>query len=214
MSERSLIVYSAAVTAARPTRAQPLPAEDRRRAIVTAVLPLLVREGASVTTRQLAEAAGVAEGTLFRVFPDKHALIRHALEHVMDPAPVREALAEIHSGAELEVQLAEAARILLERTDEVMALFGVARTLGPGKEHRPSKVPSFVADFHREVVAGLTELFERHRGELSIEPARAAVAFRSLLFARASLPAAENLTVQEIVEVLLSGVARSRPRVS
>ncbi|HUO45747.1 MAG TPA: helix-turn-helix domain-containing protein, partial [Acidimicrobiia bacterium] len=59
----------------KKARAEPLAPEDRRQAIVEAVIPLLVERGASVTTREMAEAAGIAEGTIFRVFPDKCALI-------------------------------------------------------------------------------------------------------------------------------------------
>ena len=41
-----------------------------------ATLPLLRAHGLSITTRQIAEAAGVAEGTIFGVFPDKEALLQ------------------------------------------------------------------------------------------------------------------------------------------
>src|SRR5690606_40981582 len=53
------------------TRARPLSRADRRNAIAAATVPLLVEHGAAVTTRQIADAAGVAEGTLFRAFADK-----------------------------------------------------------------------------------------------------------------------------------------------
>ena len=43
--------------------------------IVEATLPLLLEHGEMVTTRQIAEAAGIAEGTIFRVFADKDELI-------------------------------------------------------------------------------------------------------------------------------------------
>src|SRR5690606_37425187 len=66
-------------------RATPLPPDDRRLAIVEAVVPLLVEQGPTVTTRQIAEAAGVAEGTLFRVFPDKRTLLMAVAEHLLDP---------------------------------------------------------------------------------------------------------------------------------
>jgi len=59
----------------------PLAPEERRTAIIAATLPLLRAEGLHVSTRRIAECAGVAEGTLFRVFPDKAALLAAALAH-------------------------------------------------------------------------------------------------------------------------------------
>jgi AcrR family transcriptional regulator len=52
-------------------RASMLPPEERRSMIVAATLPLLVEHGEMVTTRQIADAAGIAEGTIFRVFADR-----------------------------------------------------------------------------------------------------------------------------------------------
>ena len=42
--------------------------DNRRRAIVEAITPLLIEHGGGVTTRQMAEAAGIAEGTIFPSF--------------------------------------------------------------------------------------------------------------------------------------------------
>ncbi|WP_425953938.1 TetR/AcrR family transcriptional regulator [Xylanimonas sp. McL0601] len=56
-------------------RAAPLTPEERRAAIIDAVLPLVEERGLDVTTKELATAAGVAEGTLFRVFADKSTLV-------------------------------------------------------------------------------------------------------------------------------------------
>ena len=63
-----------------------MPPEERRAALVEATLPLLLEHGATVSTRQIAEAAGVAEGTIFRVFESKddlvHACLHDALTNV------------------------------------------------------------------------------------------------------------------------------------
>ncbi|MGH8926960.1 MAG: TetR/AcrR family transcriptional regulator [Acidimicrobiia bacterium] len=195
---------------ARSRRAEPLPPDDRRRLIVEAVIPLLIDRGAAVTTRQMAQAAGVAEGTIFRVFPDKCALMYEAVRVSVDPEPVKRQLSQIHSGAPLEVQLAEAARILLERFQTAVALLSVLRTLPPSStsRHTPGP-PPFVAVANAAINESLTTIFERHRQRLRIEPARAAAAFRGLILASGhpAMSLTERLTVDEVVSVLLSGIA-------
>ncbi len=61
--------------------------------IVDAALPLVLEHGERVTTRQIADAAGIAEGTIFRVFADKDEVIAAVVAKAVDPAPLEEALA-------------------------------------------------------------------------------------------------------------------------
>jgi AcrR family transcriptional regulator len=80
------------------TRAAPLSPDERRVAILEAVVPLVRERGLDVTTRELAAAAGVAEGTLFRVFPDKSSLvIAAAYEGLTHAAGAADSVAEIDS---------------------------------------------------------------------------------------------------------------------
>jgi AcrR family transcriptional regulator len=63
-----------------------MPAADRRTAIAQAALPLIRKHGRATTTKQIAEAAGIAEGTIFRVFDSKEEIFEEVLAVAFDPA--------------------------------------------------------------------------------------------------------------------------------
>src|SRR4051812_16466793 len=86
-------------------RASMLPPEERRSMIVQATIPLLLEHGEMVTTRQIADAAEIAEGTIFRVFADKDELLRAVLELVFDPAPLDDAIKALDPDLEFEAAL-------------------------------------------------------------------------------------------------------------
>jgi AcrR family transcriptional regulator len=76
-------------------RAKPLSPEERRAAIITATRPLLMEHGRRTTAKLVAEAAGIAEGTIFRVFPTKEELFDAVLDAEFDPGPFLEAIDRI-----------------------------------------------------------------------------------------------------------------------
>lgn len=196
----------------RGRRAAALPADERRSAILDAVVPLLISHGAGVTTRQMAEAAGVAEGTLFRVFDDKAALLHAAAHAVLDPERGRRALAEVDPGLSLDDMVVTVVEQQLQRLGQAMAvLMAVRSALGPGdKEHGArSGPPPFVVESHRALLQGLTELFARYRDQLTVEPERAALLLRALLFGSRQpwTDPSLHLSSSEIAAALVHGVA-------
>jgi AcrR family transcriptional regulator len=191
---------AAAPAPERPTRrAASLPPDERRAAIVAATIPLLTAMGTSVTTKQIADAAGVAEGTIFRVFADKEALIDAAVAAALDTAPVERALAAIARDVSFEERLELAVQILQARITEIWQLVSMLGRTGPSSTRT------------RQVdLAELTALFEEERAALRRDPALAARLLRGLVLA-ASHPALivdEPLAPDVIVSTLLDGVRR------
>lgn len=184
-------------------RAAPLPPEKRRAAIIAATIPLLRVHGPAVTTSQIALAAGLAEGTLFRVFPDKESLIAAAVEHACDPAPAEQALAALDRALPMRELLIAAVEILQRRVEQIWHLITV---LGIPFPPRRADVPSP----ERWMTQAITALFEPHRDELRCEPAHAARLLRTIAFAGSHPRLADSkpLTAAEIVSVLLDGIRR------
>jgi AcrR family transcriptional regulator len=107
-------------------RARPLAPGDRRERILEAVLPLLLEKGRDVTSRELAEAAGIAEGTVFRAFGDKETLLAAGLEKLLDPVPFREELRRIPDDLSFEdkvTAIIEALRLRFREVFRIMTLF-------------------------------------------------------------------------------------------
>ncbi len=186
--------------------------DDRRRAIVDAVVPLLLEHGPDVTTRQVAEAAGIAEGTIFRVFPDKAALLMAAAEETMSPARSgSELLSALEGAATLREKVLLTTERMNARTDRVMAVMFALRRLGPPASHDGShRPPDFVTESARALQRLLTEVFEPHRDELSVDPGTAALLLRTLVLGSRHPGALHDhtLTCDEITDVLLDGIRR------
>lgn len=108
-------------------RATPMNVDDRRAMIIDAVIPVLMEQGAAVTSKQLADAAGLAEGTVFRAFGTKEALIQAAVAAYLDPVPFRESIAAIDPALPLEDKIAA----ILERLRaRFTGIFGLMAALG------------------------------------------------------------------------------------
>jgi AcrR family transcriptional regulator len=189
-------------------RAAPLTPEARRASIIAAALPLLRLHGPGVTTAQIAMAAGVAEGTLFRVFPDKEALIGAAIESAFDPHETESALASIDHGLDLRSKLVLAVDILQRRIDAVWQLMAVmGMWMKPGDDPKKMFAPrrEGIDEALRRTV---NALIEPHTDELRCDAATAARLLRIMTFAGTHPRIADGqpLTAAEIVAVVLDGI--------
>lgn len=157
-------------------------------------MALLIERGSSVTTRQIAEAAGIAEGTIFRVFPDKEALVQAALSEAFDPARTDAALNAIDRSLPFEVQLVEAVAVIQHRLERVLKLLTALRS----DANHPKG---------RSDLSALAAIFAPERDRLRLTPEQAAQTLRALTLA-GSFPAFvhEPMTPEEIVTLLLDGI--------
>ncbi len=189
-------------------RATAMPPEERRRAIVDATVPLLLEHGASVTTRQIADAAGVAEGTIFRVFEDKAALLHAAAHAVLDPERTRLVLDGLDPGLPLAGALRAVVDHLLASTRQVMVvLMAVRHAVGVPAPLRDGP-PAFLVEAHRARLEVLTEVLARYGDRLAMPPQRAALLVRALVLgARQPWDSDDEvLTAGEVTAVLLDGL--------
>ncbi|MFG2552958.1 TetR/AcrR family transcriptional regulator [Streptomyces sp. NPDC048581] len=184
-------------------RAPGMSPEQRREMIIQTAIPLIAEYGAAVTTAKIARAAGIGEGTIFRVFADKDELLQACVAEALSPEHAVRELDAIDVSQPLPDRLAEAAEALQAHMSRMGAIMG---SLG----HRGGKHPGTVrgagrAESTTRIRAALAELLEPERASLRRPPEQIAALFFGLLFTQPRTDDEPDLTPQELVEVFLHG---------
>jgi AcrR family transcriptional regulator len=190
--------------------------EDRREMIVRTVLPLVLDHGAAVTTQQIARAAGIGEGTIFRAFKDKEELLEACVHEALKPDDALAAIAEIPLDQPLASRLLEAAETLGAHLNRMGTMMGVMHATGRRGHRNPeqrAKDKSRGREGRRETMvamrAAMVELFEPEKDQLRLPAEQIASLFLSLLFSGARSNDEDGPTAREVVEVFLNGAVAS-----
>lgn len=171
--------------------------EERREAILDAAIPLLMTYGNDVTTRQIAEAAGIAEGTVFRVFDDKTALVDAALHRFLDSSRMRDTVLAIDPELPLEEKVRA---VYLAFRERMRGIMGMMAAVGMDP-------PSISSKSRDAFLAQVGELLA-HGCELRVDPTTAARLVRMAAFANAidDVYKSEGVPDTVVLDVLLNGI--------
>jgi AcrR family transcriptional regulator len=145
--------------AERAITADTAPARSRaetRRRLLEAGTELFAREGLhGVTTARIARDAGVATGTFYLHFPDKHALFREIAFEALARLRERQARARARAGGAPADQVRASLAELLAFAEENRSLFQVLF----GRDHEAARLGEDVLD---AVVPGIEERLREH----------------------------------------------------
>lgn len=167
--------------------------------IIDAVIPVLIEQGRAVTTKQLAEAAGLGEGTIFRAFGDKESLIEAAAARYFDPEPLLQSLRSIDSGLSLERKVGA---ILFHMRARMLGVHGMMNALGmvgrPPVRQGPNDTQSVIG-----------EVLAPDLDSLRVSPERAVQFIRLVAFSAAipSFNGGNEIPTDELARLITYGIA-------
>ncbi|UNZ20410.1 TetR/AcrR family transcriptional regulator [Streptomyces sp. 891-h] len=192
-------------------RAPAMDPEQRRAMIVSAALPLVVEYGPLVTTAKIARAAGIGEGTIFRVFTDKEALLAACMDEALRPDDTVAHLEGISLDQPLAARLTEAAEVLRGYMNRIGDVAGALASLGKATRP-PGPGAKGMEEGQRQREAGLAApraalaaLLEPDREVLRLAPERLAEIFQLMLMSAGRSPSPEPLGDAELVDLFLHG---------
>jgi AcrR family transcriptional regulator len=203
-------------------RAPAMSQEERRAAIVRSTLPLLLEHGGTVSTSQIAAAAGIAEGTVFRAFKDKQDLLLACMRAGINSEAEVATITGIGRDRPLNERLAEAVRAISDYIDRIWAVGQALRTAGVtedmqrrmhGSDEEPRE-PGPPPELLR-VASAMGGLFDETTDNLRVDPQRAVRMLLSLVFSNRMQGAGFGQPLDdpaEIVDLFLHGVIHTNDK--
>lgn len=166
---------------------------------------LLVTQGGKVSTSAIARAAGIAEGTIFRVFPTKEAIIDSIFEEAFDREAGRAELSAIDPRANLEARMTAIVAVTQRRIRRIQALFAAV-----GFRRPPSLRYDKKGDWAETGYADLAAILEPDSDRLRVSPLEAARLLLAVViaFTNPMLRGGPSADPAEIVNLILNGIAR------
>lgn len=192
----------------RRGRAKPLAPEERREAIIAATRPLLYEHGRATTTKLIAEAAGIAEGTVFRAFATKEELFDAVMEAEFDPSAFLDDIARIDPTLELRDRLVAYTTLLQRRFIGIFTLMAAMGLRKPPAALGDPEVRRRLAN------GGLATLLAGDADRFTVPVDRVVHIVRLLTFSGSHphISDQQPLSPEEIVDVILHGVLAEEDR--
>jgi AcrR family transcriptional regulator len=192
--------------------------EERRQAIIDATLPLLLARGTEMSTREIAQAAGIAEGTIFRAFETKQDLIHATIHTALMPDAAITRIAQLPEGQALNDRVAAILDVLREEIHRTRSLFAhFARPSGQpaaGPPTRPPfggiRPPFNPHETKTRLNTAVAAALQPYSGELAVSTAFATNLLSALAFASSFTLTEDEPTIssEELSDVVLHGIAK------
>ena len=165
---------------------------------------LIVARGGNVSTKAIAEAAGIAEGTIFRVFPTKEAIIDAIFEDAFDHESRRAEITTIDLNADLETRLVALATILQRRIQRIQALLAAVGFRRLKSMHNRKN-----AKRRDPNLSEVAAVIESDRDRLRVPPNEAARLLFAIVMAMTNpvMGGRSDIDPRQIVALFLNGVA-------
>jgi AcrR family transcriptional regulator len=188
-------------------RARPMSPEERRSELTDVTLRLLRVHGRAVTTRHIAEAAGIAEGTIFRAFVSKDELIDAAVARAFEPGDLVARIQEIDRDQPLSARLLKVVAILQQRFRATFGLMQKMELVGPPTHVHDSDA---VVEWRAYLGALLADVVGDDADQLTVPVDQFIHVLRLLTFAGSHDKIADGrlMTPEQIVDTVLFGLQR------
>lgn len=163
--------------------------------------------GLQISTKQIATAAGVAEGTIFRSFPTKQDLIAEAIADAFDATVTIGKIAALPAGQSLTERISALILLAIDRMHQLRALHPLLQQPGLATDG-----PQCPVNRHREsrtaMVAAIAASLADYADELRISPSAAGSAVTAYSFAFIHFDGDPVGPPADLASLLLHGIAK------